>query len=119
LKGTQTVTAVADADTFTVAVDTSGSTNTVGGTSRVQLKGLRQDASVCIAMNLLFWGEVVKTPSNNTVKSFFFSLVKYNIQSTRTFKNPLKLPSPPPHKGSSCPASPLSLSPITPNKLID
>jgi hypothetical protein len=36
------------------------------------------------------------------------------LETPRKFKNPLKLPSPPPHKGSSCPASL-----ITPNKLID
>ena len=31
------------------------------------------------------------------------------LEMSRNFKNPLKLPSPPPHKGSSWPASPLSL----------
>jgi hypothetical protein len=41
------------------------------------------------------------------------------MEQPRTFKNPLKLPSPPPHKGSSWEARPLSLSLITPNKLIE
>jgi len=34
--------------------------------------------------------------------------IKKKMEQPRTFKNPLKLPSPPPHKGSSCPATSLA-----------
>jgi hypothetical protein len=74
LKGTQTVTVVDDANTFSVAVDTSSSTNTVGSTASVQLQKnydkTQRSKSKC---NLLFWGEVSKTMTvtNNNVSIAF------------------------------------------------